>query len=112
MGSNRDQIVRRILQDHRHLMTEAERRADRAFAFQERADLATDPPTVAEMSTAVKQALSDDGVRELYRKGRARFLEDMAQRVLAEHGPCLPRCEACGEVLKQPNPRDCFDCNY
>jgi hypothetical protein len=112
MGSSRDQIVRRILRDHRHLMTEAERRADRAFAFQGRADAETNPLMVAEMSNSVTQALSDDDVRELYQKGRARFLEDMTQRVLAEHGPRLPRCEACGEVLKQPNPRDCFDCKY
>lgn len=112
MGSNRDQIIRRILREHRNLMTEAERCADRAFAFQEKADSAPDPDKCAEMSTAIEEALRDAAAEQLYRKGRQRFLEDMTERILAEHGPELPRCEACGHVLKQPNPRDCFDCNY
>ncbi len=66
MGSNRDQITRRILQEHRHLMTEAERRADRAFAFQERADSATAPSKSVELSRAVQEALGDTAAEELY----------------------------------------------
>ncbi len=112
MGSDRDQIIRRILREHRHLMTEAERRADRAFSFQDRADSAPDAAKKAEMSNAAQEALGDATSRELFEKGRQRFLEDMSHRVLAEHGPDLPRCEACGHVLKQPSPKDCFDCNY
>ncbi len=111
MASHREQITRRILREYRDLMTETERRADRAFAFQQRADLASDPTRRAELSTAVAEALVDAAVLTLYQKGRQRFLEDMTQRVLSEHGPDLPRCVACGEVLKQPNPKDCFDCN-
>ena len=112
MGRNCDQMIRRILREHRDLMTEEERRADRAFTFQERADSAIDPTVTAQMSKAIQEALRDEAARQLFQKGRRRFLEDMTQRVLAEHGPSLPRCEACGEVLKQPNPRDCFDCKY
>jgi len=112
MAGRGDQIIRRILRDHRDLMTEAERCADRAFLFQEQADSAGDPAKAEELSRAVEEALRDDAARALFAKGRQCFLEGMAQRVLAEHGPSLPRCEACGHVLKQPNPRDCFDCNY
>lgn len=112
MGSRRDQIIRRILREHRDLMTEAERCADRAFSFQKRAESTKDPALQTEMSNAAEEALRDEAARELFNKGRTLFLESMAHRVLAEHGPTLPRCEACGEVLKRPNPRDCFDCNY
>ncbi len=111
MAGHREQITRRILREFRNLMTETERRADRAFAFQQRVDLAADPARRAELSTVVAEALGDAAVLALYQKGRLRFLDDMTQRVLSEHGPDLPRCAACGEVLKQPNPKDCFDCN-
>lgn len=112
MAGNRDQIARRILREFRHLMTESERRADRAFTFQSRSQNDPISRDSKEMSTAVDDALSEPAARQLFEKGRTQFLEDMVQRILAEHGPELPRCEACGHVLKQPSPKDCFDCNY
>ncbi|MHB8901712.1 MAG: hypothetical protein ACYC6Y_23400 [Thermoguttaceae bacterium] len=111
MGGSRDQMARRILKEYRHLMTEAERCADRAFNFRQRADVAQDPDLRDEMSAAFARAIRNPAAEALYRKGRQSFLDDMAHRILAEHAPDLPRCEACGEALKQPNPRDCFDCN-
>lgn len=103
-------IVAQVLRSYRHLMTESERRADRAFAFAARLESTTDEQVRAEAEAALRQALADPLAAELFQKGWGRFLEDLAQRVLAEHSHVLPRCSQCGAVLRQPNPKTCFDC--
>jgi hypothetical protein len=112
MAHDLDEVIAKIMQDYRHLMTEAERRADRAYVFQQQMHNAGDARAAAEMEAAMRQALEDPAAAELFERGRERFLQDVARRVVAEHGATLPRCGSCGGVLKTPNPKRCFDCDY
>lgn len=112
MPDKLDDVIRRILREYRHLMTEAERRADRAFGFSAKLPGCGDPAEAARMTAAVDDALADPEAAALHAKGRQRFLRDVAERILAQHGPILPRCDACGGVLKSPHPKQCFDCDY
>jgi len=111
MSDHLQQAIRQILSHHRHLMTESERRADRAFVYQSQLDAADHGRPTGDAQDAMDEALEDAAAEMLFQKGRERFLIDMAQRIMAEHGPTLPRCGACGQVFKTPNPRDCFDCD-
>jgi hypothetical protein len=112
IGENLDEVVRQILSGHRHLMTEAERRADRAFYYQEKLDAEAEAAAAAELTASLEQALDDPIARSLFKKGRARFLREMARRIVAEDAPQLPRCSACGAAFKKPHPKTCFDCDY
>ncbi len=111
MTDELDEVIRQILQDYRHLMTEAERRADRAFVFQEKMQEADDPQVVAKMTAAMREALEDRNAEILFEKGRECFLRDVARRVVAKHGATLPRCDTCGAVLKTPKAKECFACD-
>jgi hypothetical protein len=103
-----DEVVENILRNYRHLMTESERRADRAF-FQ----AAQHPPgNIEHGSSDVARALADDPrAAELFKKGRPQFLKTMARRILAEHAAILPRCGQCGGILKSPSPKRCVACD-
>jgi len=100
-----------ILREHRHLMHEAERRADRAFFFQQKADGCDEPQQKALMLANRDEALNDPAATALFQKGRQRFGLDLAQRVIDEHWGRLPRCEACGVLFRRPSPKSCFDCD-
>jgi len=110
MNEDLDGVIRQILQNYRHLMTESERRADRAFIFQARLQAEAAPSTTPAMTAAMEQALADPVAAEFLRRGRARFLQDVARRIIAEHGQSLPRCARCGGVLKAPT-KHCFTCD-
>lgn len=112
IGENLDEVVRQILGQCRHLMTEAERRADRAFYYQEKIDADAASASQAELMTLRDQALDEPIARSLFKKGRQRFLREMARRIVAENSSELPRCTACGAAFKKPNPKTCFDCDY
>ncbi len=105
-------VIGQLVRNYRHLMTEAERRADRAFVFQRSGQMAADAVEAARFTAATRQALADPEAAALFEKGRDRFLEDVAGRILAEHPEELPRCVQCGAHLKTPNPKQCFDCDY
>lgn len=107
---NLDDAIRQILSRYRHLMTEAERRADRAFYFQGKIRPDSQPAETAERTASAEEALDDPVAQGLFKKGRERFLREMARRIVAEHGDQLPRCAACGAVFRSPNPKTCFDC--
>jgi hypothetical protein len=107
-----DEAACKILRDYRHLMTEAERRADRAFFYQAKIAKEDNQGSVEQMQEAMEQALNDPLAAEHFERGRRRFLQILARRVLAEHEHELPRCMACGEVFKTPNPKQCIACDY
>lgn len=107
-----DEAACKILRDYRHLMTEAERRADRAFYYQAKLVQGDDASGVGQLRAAMEQALEDPAAADLFHRGRERFLRLLARRVLAEHRDELPRCSACGMAFKTPNPKLCFDCDY
>ncbi len=65
---------------------ETQRRAHRAFAFQQRANLPTDSARPAGLSTPHGEPLADLAVVTLSQKRRQRFLEELTQHVLCE--PC------------------------
>lgn len=100
-----DEVIRQIFAHYRHLMTESERRADRAFMLQ------ASVKDSAGAAAALRQAESDPRAAELFRKGRAQFLKIVARRVVAEHGHVLPKCSQCGAALKRPSPKQCFACD-
>ena len=103
-----DEVIEQILRNFRHLMTESERRADRAF-FQASP---RDSGHVAQAIAEVALSLADDPrAAELFKKGRPWFLKTMARRIVAEHGDMLPKCCQCGSVLKSPSPKRCFACD-
>lgn len=112
MDPNLEQITCRILREYRHLLTESERRADRAFYCQARIDRGVPPEGLEPLIAARDEALLDPVADEFFRRGRDWFLEQIARRVLAEHGESLPKCPACGQPLRTPNPKHCFGCDY
>ena len=112
MTDDVDELAHRILRDYRHLMTESERKADRAFVFQGPIDASSDPAETARLNAAVQQSLADPVAKELFALGRERFLAELVRRILAEHHETLPRCGQCGGYLKTPHPKKCFDCDF
>lgn len=112
MLNDLDDAACKILRDYRHLMTEAERRADRAFYYQAQIAKGEDAGGVESLRAALEQSLEDPLAADFFQRGRERFLRLMARRVLAEHREELPRCSACGMAFKTPNPKLCFDCDY
>ena len=104
--------IAHIFRSLRHLMTEAERRADRALVLDAKLKQPTDPAAAAELQAAIRQALSDPLAGELFRRGRERFFVEVARRIISQHPEELPRCAQCGEFFKSPSPKRCFTCDF
>jgi hypothetical protein len=112
MSEELDVETWQIVQAYRHLMTAAERRAERAFVFQAKMESAGGPAAVQRYYDWMQETLDDPNVWRLFKKGRVRLLKDAAERILDEHRDEIMRCDKCGGVLRTPKARQCFNCGY
>lgn len=65
--------------------------------------------------THLRELLSDDPeVLRLANRGMAAFQQQIATRILAEHGDkiILNRCPKCGALARTPNARQCASCHH
>ena len=101
-----------ITQAYFHLMTDAERRAERAFFFHlkmQGSELARADKILAQRK---KECLADPVAAKHFRKGRPRFLDDVLERMLSEHADEIVRCDKCDGILRTPKAKQCLYCGH
>jgi hypothetical protein len=115
MQEELDHRTWQVIRAYRHLMTEAEWRAERALGFQakmESGERLGHGEFVQKLRDLLQQELADPAAAELFKKGRVKLLNDAVERILAEHGDKVIRCRKCGGILRTPRAKQCLDCGY
>ena len=97
-----------VVRAYRHLMTEFELRADRAFVY----DLKMRGTSDNWLSNKKSELLADPQAAEHFSKGRERFLSDVVQRLAREHATEIVRCQRCNHILRTQNAKQCLHCGF
>jgi acyl carrier protein len=106
------ELVRYSLQHCRHLMTDAEKRADIFISKDMKAKGYSkgDSAKYKAMAEKLGIATKDDAVTELMKDGNDAFHHHLHQRLLQSPELRANRCPNCNRVVESPNSRQCLWC--
>jgi hypothetical protein len=117
MEYNENEVLTRYIWDHcRHLMSETERRVNRAGVARAKAAAAEQDGSapLAEMLRRRWGSVGDPEIEAALTDGIEAFRECVAVRLraLAEVQALISRCPGCSRIVRTPRARQCLWCRY